>query len=241
MTESPVTYEARDGVGWITLNRPAVLNALSTELAAALADHAETAAADTRALQVVVRGAGRAFCSGMDRTALAAGSIGEAFYRHWNRALDCLEDMPKITVAVLHGYSIGGGLQLALGCDLRLATEDAVLGLGATRHGLVPDGAVLRLARVVGVGRAKELALLNDHVSPAEAQALGLVDWVCAPAELDRTLASIIDKARAAAPTATAHTKRLLHQSFHSDPRANHEEELRESDSGVRTWASDEV
>ena len=171
MTESPVTYEARDGVGWITLNRPAVLNALSTELAAALADHAETAAADTRALQVVVRGAGRAFCSGMDRTALAAGSIGEAFYRHWNRALDCLEDMPKITVAVLHGYSIGGGLQLALGCDLRLATDDAVLGLGATRHALVPDGAVLRLARVVGLGRAKELALLNDHVSPAEARA----------------------------------------------------------------------
>src|SRR5206468_7643089 len=68
MTESPVTYEARDGVGWITLNRPAVLNALSTELAAALADHAETAAADRRARQVVVRGAGRAFCSGMDRT-----------------------------------------------------------------------------------------------------------------------------------------------------------------------------
>src|SRR6267142_344310 len=109
MTESPVTYEARDGVGWITLNRPAVLNALSTELAAALADHAETAAADRHAMQVVVRGAGRAFCSGMDRTALAAGSIGAAFYRHWNRALDCLEDMPKITVAVLHGYSIGGG------------------------------------------------------------------------------------------------------------------------------------
>ncbi len=188
MTESPVTYDVRDGVGWITLNRPAVLNALSTELAAALADHAETAAADPRARQVIVRGAGRAFCSGMDRTALAAGSIGEAFYRHWNRALDCLEDMPKITVAVLHGYSIGGGLQLALGCDLRLATDDAVLGLGATRHALVPDGAVLRLARVVGVGRAKELALLNDHISPAEARAMGLVNWVCAPADLERTL-----------------------------------------------------
>ena len=108
--KSPVLYEARDGVGWITLNRPAKLNALSTELAAALADHAEIAAADPRARQVVVRGAGRAFCSGMDRTALAADTIGEAFFRHWNRALDCLEDMPKITIAVLHGYSIGGGL-----------------------------------------------------------------------------------------------------------------------------------
>jgi enoyl-CoA hydratase/carnithine racemase len=241
MTESPVTYEARDGVGWITLNRPAVLNALSTELASALADHAETAAADPRALQVIVRGAGRAFCSGMDRTALAAGTIGEAFFRHWNRALDCLEDMPKITVAVLHGYSIGGGLQLALGCDLRLATDDAVIGLGATRHGLVPDGAVLRLARVVGVGRAKELALLNDHVSPAEARAIGLVNWVCAAADLDRMLASIIDKARGAAPTATAHTKRLLHASFHHDPRTVLEDVLRAQGDCAASWEMDEA
>jgi enoyl-CoA hydratase/carnithine racemase len=241
MTESPVTYDARDGVGWITLNRPAVLNALSTELASVLADHAETAAADARVMQVVVRGAGRAFCSGMDRTALAAGTIGEAFFRHWNRALDCLEDMPKITIAVLHGYSIGGGLQLALGCDLRLATEDAVLGLGATRHGLVPDGAVLRLARVVGVGRAKELALLNDHVSPAEARAIGLVNWVCAATDLDRTLASIIDKARGAAPTATAHTKRLLQASFHHDPRTILEDVLRAQGDCAASWEMDEA
>ena len=245
MTAAPVTYEVRDGVGWITLNRPDVLNALSTELAAALADHAESAAGDPLALQVIVRGAGRAFCSGMDRTALASGSIGEAFYRHWSRALDCLEDMPKITIAVLHGYSIGGGLQLALACDLRLATDDSVLGLGATRHGLVPDGAVLRLARVIGVGRAKELALLNDHVSPAEARAIGLVNWVCAPGDLDRTLAAVVAKARGAAPTATAHTKRLLHESFHRDPRAILEEVLQaqaecgassEMDEANRAW-----
>jgi enoyl-CoA hydratase/carnithine racemase len=177
----------------------------------------------------------------MDRTALAAGTIGEAFYRHWNRALDCLEDMPKITVAVLHGYSIGGGLQLALGCDLRLATDDAVIGLGATRHALVPDGAVLRLARVVGVGRAKELALLNDHVSPAEARAMGLVNWVCAPAALEETLASILAKARRAAPTATAHTKRLLDSSFHRDPRASLEEVLRAQDECTRSWEMDEA
>lgn len=239
--KSPVLYEARDGVGWITLNRPAKLNALSTELAAALADHAQTAAADPRARQVVVRGAGRAFCSGMDRTALGAGTVGEAFFRHWNRALDCLEDMPKITIAVLHGYSIGGGLQLALGCDFRLATDDAVIGLGATRHGLVPDGAVLRLARVVGIGRAKELALLNDHVSPAEARGIGLVNWVCAAADLDRTLASIIEKARSAAPTATAHTKRLLHDSFHHDPRALLEDVLRAQAECAASWEMDEA
>jgi enoyl-CoA hydratase/carnithine racemase len=241
MADVPVSYDSKDGVGWITLNRPAVLNALSAELVAALADAVETAAGDAHAAQVVVRGAGRAFCSGMDRTALAAGSIGEAFFRHWNRALDCLEDMPKITIAVLHGYSIGGGLQLALACDLRLAAADAVLGLGATRHGLVPDGAVLRLARVIGLGRAKELALLNDHVSPAEARAIGLVNWVCAPADLEATLASVIERARTAAPTATAHTKRLLHESFHRDPRALLEEVLRAEGQCTASWEMDEA
>src|SRR6059036_3480831 len=241
MTEALVTYEAKDGIGWITLNRPNVLNALSTELAAALADHAATAATDARVAQVVVRGAGRAFCSGMDRTALAAGSIGEAFYRHWNRALDRLEDMPKLTVAVLHGYSIGGGLQLALACDLRLATDDAILGLGATRHGLVPDGAVLRLARVVGLGRAKELALLNDDVSPAEARAIGLVNWVCPAVDLDRTLQSIVAKARAASPTAAAHTKRLLHESFHRDPRAMIEDVVKAQNDCMHSWEMDEA
>jgi enoyl-CoA hydratase/carnithine racemase len=241
VTESPVTFQASDGVGWITLNRPNVLNALSTELVAALADCAARAAADATVAQVVVRGAGRAFCSGMDRTALAAGTVGEAFYRHWNRALDCLEDMPKVTLAVLHGYSIGGGLQLALACDLRVATDDAVIGLGATRHGLVPDGAVLRLARVVGVGRAKELALLNENVSPAEACAMGLVNRVCARADLEGTVADIVGKARAASPTANAHTKRLLHGSFHRDPREQLEDVLRAQHECEASWEMEEA
>jgi enoyl-CoA hydratase/carnithine racemase len=241
MSVSSLLYESRDGVAWVTLNRPSMLNALDTELAAALADHLDTAAADPDVTLVVVRGAGRAFCSGMDRTALASGAIGEAFYRHWIRGLNLLEDMAKITLAVLHGYAIGGGLQLALACDLRLAADDAVLGLGATRHGLVPDGAVLRLARVVGLGRAKELALLNDTVSPADARAMGLVNWVCRREDLETTLAGLIDKARAASPTAAGHTKRLLQQSFHADPRALIEDLVRAQRDCMTSWEIDEA
>jgi enoyl-CoA hydratase/carnithine racemase len=223
----PVIYEVRDGVGWITLNRPDVLNALDTPLAAELAARAAMAAADPELFAVVVRGVGRAFCSGMDRTALSAGWIGEAFYRHWIRALNTFEDMGKVVLAVLHGHAIGGGLQLALACDLRLATDDAVIGLGATRHGLVPDGAVLRLARVVGLGRAKELALLNQNIGPAEAKAIGLLNWVCAPEAVDSTVKTVLARAREAAPTATAHTKRLLQASFHCDPRSLIEDVIR--------------
>jgi enoyl-CoA hydratase/carnithine racemase len=238
---SPVTYDVAAGVATLTLDRPAVLNALDTDLAAALAEGAERAADDETVFVVIVRGRGRAFCSGMDRTALAGGTIGEPFYRAWIRALNTLEDMPKVSVAVLHGYSIGGGLQLALACDLRIATGDAVLGLGATRHGIIPDGAVLRLARVIGLGRAKELALLNDDVSPEDARAMGLVNWVCGPGEVDAAVNRVIAKVRSAAPTATAYTKRLLHESFHRDPRAMIEAVVGSQNACMATWETAEA
>ena len=241
MTEGPVTYRAAGGVAWITLNRPAVLNALNTDLAAALADRAEEAAADADVMAVVVGGAGRAFCSGMDRTAMAGGTIGDEFYRHWIRGLNRLEDMPKVTLAVLHGHSIGGGLQIGLACDLRLATHDAVLGLGASRHGIIPDGGVLRLARLVGLGRAKELALFNEDISPADARAIGLVNWVCAPAEVEATVAGILERLRHQAPTANAHIKRLLHESFHRDPRAMIEDVMAAQRDCMASWETVEA
>jgi enoyl-CoA hydratase/carnithine racemase len=231
-----VLYAVVDGVATITLNRPRVLNALDADLSAALADAAERAARDPDVWVVVVRGAGRAFSSGMDRRALSAQGIGEAFYRHWIRGLNQLEDMDKVVVAVLHGYCIGGGLQLAVACDLRLASDDAVLGLGATRHGLIPDGSILRLARIVGLGRAKELTLLNDHITPAEAHAMGLVNWVVPAAELDGRLAAIVAKTFSASRTANAHAKRLLHASFHADPRGMIEELMRAQGDCMASW-----
>src|SRR5207247_9358718 len=102
MTETPVTYAASEGVAWITLDRPQVLNALDTTLAATLAAHVDRAAADPDIPLVIVLGAGRAFFPGMDRTALAAGTIGEAFYRHLIWALYYLEAWTKIMLGELH-------------------------------------------------------------------------------------------------------------------------------------------
>jgi len=236
-----VLYEARGGVATITLNRPRVLNALDLTLSAELAEAAETAARAPEVWVVVVRGAGRAFCSGMDRTVLSGGGISEAFYRNWIRGLNSLEDMDKLVVAILHGYSIGGGLQLAVACDVRMATTDAVLGLGATRHGLIPDGSILRLARIVGLGRAKELTLLNDHVTPEAALAMGLVNWVVAPADVDRALAGVVEKTFHASRTANAHAKRLLNESFHRDPREMIEDLVRAQRECMTSWEIDEA
>jgi enoyl-CoA hydratase/carnithine racemase len=236
-----VRYEAVEGVGWITLARPHVLNALDATLATDLAAAVARAEADPAAWVVVVTGEGRAFSSGMDRTALSAGAVGEPFFRDWIRALNGLEDMGKLVIAAIRGYCLGGGLQLALACDLRLCAADAVLGLGATRHGLIPDGAVLRLARVIGLGRAKELALLNDHLTPQQSQAMGLVNWVVPVESFDAELRRVIDQCLAAAPTATRHTKRLLLASFHTDPRALVEDVVAAQMECMRAWELDEA
>lgn len=241
MGEEPVRYGCRGGIARIALARPQVLNALDRPLAASLADAVERAARDPDVAVVVVRGEGGSFSSGMDRTALAARQIGEAFFRHWIRALNGLEDMDKPVLAAIHGYCLGGGLQLALACDFRLAAADAVLGLGATRHGLIPDGAVLRLARMVGVGRAKELALLNDRISAEEARGLGLVNWVVPPGEFEAAVERLVEKCLEAAPTALRHTKRLLHESFHTDPRAMIEELVRAQSECLASWELEEA
>ena len=175
-----------------------MLNALDTELAAALADHAERAAADP-AMSAWSCWAAPGARSARAWTARRSPPAPSArpFYRHWIRALNCLEDMPKVSLAVLHGYSIGGGLQLALACDLRLATDDAILGLGATRHGIIPDGAVLRLARVVGLGprQGAGAAQRGRHARPRRA-AIGLVNWVCPAADLDGAVAALLERLR---------------------------------------------
>ena len=117
----------------------------------------------------------------------------------------------------------------------------AVVGLGASRHGIIPDGSVLRLARLIGLARAKELSLLNEEISADRAHAIGLVTHVCDPADLDAALAAMLDRLRHQAPTANGHIKRLLQASFHEDPRALVEDVLRAQDDCMRSWETREA
>jgi len=217
--EGRVLYEVRDGVATLTLNRPRVLNGIDVPMVSELAVCAERAARDDEVWAVVLRGAGRAFCSGIDRTALARDEIGAEFFRLIARATNFLEDMPKLSIAVLHSWSIGGGLQIASACDLRIAADDTVLEFGATRHGLVPDVTILRIARLIGMGRAKELVLLNGRISPAQAVDWGLINWVVPAEQLEARLEDVLEQAAHASRTAVALSKQLLLESFHRDPR----------------------
>src|SRR5213593_3541785 len=170
--------EVGDEVATLTLNRPDVLNCANEQWARDLNTLVDDLAADDRVRVVVVRGAGRAFCSGIDVTALSRGETGMGFFRNWETALRKLETMDAVVIAAVHSHCIGGGLQIALACDLRVARDDARFGITAVREGIIPGIGMWRVARYAGLGRAKRLALGADIVSANVALDWGLVEWV---------------------------------------------------------------
>ncbi len=169
----------------LTLNRPEKLNALSRalegELGAALADEAVAEAA-----VVVVTGAGRAFSAGADVTQFGGSdprSIAD-YYRATGDVYERVAALPQPTIAAIHGYCLGGGFELALACDFRVAADGAVFGLPEVELGIVPSsGGTHRLVRIAGPARAKELMLVRPRFSAREAAAWGLVTEVVGEGE----------------------------------------------------------
>jgi enoyl-CoA hydratase/carnithine racemase len=175
MPEFIVTERRDGGVELIRLTRPP-LNALSARLLAELADHAEALAADAGLKAVVVTGTAKAFSAGAEVSELSDGS---GLLGNFRRALDGLGAIPRPVIAAVSGYALGGGLETALACDLRLASESARLGVPEILLGLFPGaGATQRLPRLVGPAKAKELIWSGRQVRAPEALALGLVDRV---------------------------------------------------------------
>src|SRR5687767_4800932 len=182
-----VAFEvADDAVGVVTLNRPDKLNAMNAEVfdglhAAAAGAEKAIAAGECRAVLVV--GAGRAFSAGLDVSLFAAQAGGDvpddARIAHLQQAFTVFEDLRVPTVAAVRGVALGGGCQLALACNLRLAAADASIGLLEARWGIIPDlGATWRLPRLVGLSRATDLAMSARTIDAATALSWGLVDEV---------------------------------------------------------------
>ena len=198
----------RDGaVAHLVLNRPERRNALSAEMWEELAELGGRLGGDESLRALVVRGAGPSFSAGADLDVLRGQSSGlgaliadpattDADY------LACLAQMyegyrwlrgaPFVTIAAIHGHALGGGLELALACDLRIAAESAQLGLPELRLGVIPDmGATALLPRLVGEARAKELHLLCESIGAAEAERIGMVNRVVPNSELVDTAAAM--------------------------------------------------
>lgn len=175
------TYETlsfvKDGnIGHLELTRPERLNAVAMTGAHELYDVAQEIAADPKLRLVTVTGSGRAFSTGIDLKDLAAGQIEPLYFDLWDRALRVIETMDKLAICLVHGYAVGGGLQLALACDIRACTPTAKLGLPAIKEGLIPGLGTWRLARYVGLGRAKSLIIRGNMIDGTEAERIGMID-----------------------------------------------------------------
>jgi enoyl-CoA hydratase/carnithine racemase len=208
-----VITEDRDAVRHVVLNRPEKRNAFNDELVEATGAALRAAAGDPAVRCVVLRGNGPAFSAGMDVAALARlgaepsrlRSFRSACVEAWNLA----EQMTKPVVCQMHGVCLGGALELALACDLRVMATDAWIGLPETRLGLVPDvGGSSRLPQVVGVGRAKELIMTGRVIGAADAERFGLVNRVAE--DVDAAREELVAELLACAPIAVGLAKRLI-------------------------------
>src|SRR5690349_17840884 len=167
-------------IATLRLNRVERLNAFGNQGTHDINAAADALARDDRVRIVIITGAGRAFSTGIDLKELAAGEIDMSYHHRWEAAMRAFETMDKVVIAAINGYCLGGGLQLALACDVRIAAESAQLGLPAVKEGLIPGMSVWRLPRFVGLGRARQQILSGEMIDARAAQAIGLVEDLAA-------------------------------------------------------------
>lgn len=189
-----LTYEKTDRIGWITLNRPERLNAQHYEAVCELDSVTKLIERDDEVKLVAVTGAGPAFCTGMDLKALSAGEIGMRYCAPWEEALRRFEQMEKIVLCRMHKYALGGGLQLALACDIRACTPSTRVALPAVKEGLIAGMGTQRLAWFIGLGRAKRMILSGDEIDGEEALRIGLVDHLISDESYEADFEALIEK-----------------------------------------------
>ena len=233
-----ISYEQVGAVGWLRLNRPERLNAMTIEMWEELAKLGESLGDDSSLRCLVVMGEGRAYSRGIDVDHLLSGGGGGLFSEAGKgsqpladsptsglgmedklvtrigdiqEAYTWLADAPYPTMAAMRGYALGGGLQLALACDLRIAARGTKLGLLEHKYGLLPDlGGTYWLPRIVGPAKAKELIFTAETVDAEEALRIGLVNRLVDDAELDAAVAAIAERIAAQPPIAVRGTKRAV-------------------------------
>ncbi len=217
MNYENILYEKQNGVATITLNRPQALNAFTPQMNSEFQDALRDADGDKSIRCFLITGSGRAFCAGQDlkgRTPETKGSLGESLRERYNPIILRLRRTEKIAIAAVNGVAAGAGCNLALACDLRIASEEAKFIQAFVRVGLAPDsGGSFFLPRLVGLSKAMELLLLGETVEAQEALRLGLVAKVVSPDELSTTAREMAEKT-ARGPRSIGLIKRAVNRSL---------------------------
>jgi enoyl-CoA hydratase len=217
-TDSPAIVVERVGAtAWLRLQRPAALNAISTELLDELNLAVDEIEADSAIRVVVLTGSGRAFCAGADLKALAnaSGSIEPdlvvEFVGYAGRTIERLAALPMPVIAGVNGLALAGGLELVLASDIVIASSAARIGDAHANYGLVPGaGGSVRLGRVLGTQRAKYLALTGESFAPSSPALAGLVNEIVEPDQLEPRLAELAETLASKSPLGLARMKRLI-------------------------------
>jgi 2-(1,2-epoxy-1,2-dihydrophenyl)acetyl-CoA isomerase len=193
-----IIYEKKNGVATVTLNRPQAMNAFTIQMNGELQQALKDADDDKSIRCILLTGAGRGFCAGQDlkgRTPEKKGSLGASLRKLYNPIILRLQRTEKISVAAVGGVAAGAGCNLALACDLRVASEDATFIQAFARVGLAPDcGGSIVLPRLVGLSKAMELLLLAEPVDAREALRIGLVAKVFPAEDLAGAARAIAEK-----------------------------------------------
>ena len=212
MTDGPVLLsDDSDGVRTLTLNRPHRKNAINPQLWIALRDALNEAGRDRGVRALVITGSGGSFCSGADISVRDDIHPKYKLQRLTDVAL-ALHELPIPTVAKVTGVAVGAGWNLALGCDLVVATPESTFSQIFSKRGLSIDLGSWLLPKLVGLQQAKRLTLLAETIDAAEAHALNLVTWVVPAAEIDAFVKEVTDRLVAGPPIALAQTKALLNE-----------------------------
>ena len=185
----PFIVENNGGIAWLTLNRPEKHNAMDLDFFAVLPQHLQILTDDSDVRVVVIKAAGKSFSAGTDLSSAAAmvGSGGANERRNLHRkilvlqeGISAVEKCCKPVIAAIHGHCIGGGVDLICACDIRIAEKSTLFSIRETRMGIIADlGTLQRLPRIIGEGRARELALSGRDFNAAEAYEMGLVTRIC--------------------------------------------------------------
>lgn len=221
MQRETVLYTLDEGIATLTLNRPDVRNAISRSLLEDLASALNEVAASTEARVVIIIGTGeKAFCAGADLKERAGMSPEEVntFLNTLGRLYTTIENFKLPVIAAINGSAFGGGLELAMAADIRLAAESAVMGLTETRLAIIPGaGGTQRLPRIVGKGKAKELILTGRRITVGEALSIGLINHIFPLASLMTESRKMALEIAQGGPIAVQQAKYAINQGLETD------------------------